>query len=149
MPPRRTATRATARPRKQPRKKPETLRLRSITPALTVGDIHKSIAWYRDVVGFTLGETWEHGGKLAGAELKAGTAFIVLSQDDWAKGRDRVKGEGLRLYLNTSQDVDDVAAAIKARGGTLASEPATQPWGTRTFNLVDPDGFKLTISALS
>jgi uncharacterized glyoxalase superfamily protein PhnB len=85
---------------------------------------------------------------MAGAELKAGSSYLMLSQDDWAKGRDRVKGEGLRLYFNTAQDVDRLAEWIKARGGTLASEPATQPWGARTFNLVDPDGFKLTISSL-
>ncbi len=39
---------------------PETLRLRSISPALTVADIDTSLAWYRDVVGFHVQETWEH-----------------------------------------------------------------------------------------
>jgi uncharacterized glyoxalase superfamily protein PhnB len=130
------------------RRKPESLRLRRITPGLTVGDLQKSIAWYRDVVGFTLGEVWEREGKVVGAELKAGSTFLVLSQDDWAKGRNRVKGEGCRFYLYTAQDVDDMAAAIRARGGTLATEPMTQSWGTRTFSLVDPDGFKLTVSSL-
>ena len=134
-------------PAKEPRRKPESLRLRDIAPGLTVNDLQTSLAWYRDVLGFTVDETWEHGGKMAGASVKAGGAFINLSQDDWAKGRDRVKGEGLRLYLSTAQDVDEIAAAIKARGGKLASEPADQPWGARTFNLVDPDGYKLTISS--
>jgi len=131
----------------QARRQPESLRLRNIAPSLTVNDLQASLAWYRDVLGFTVDETWEHGGKVAGASVKAGGAFINLSQDDWAKGRDRVKGEGLRLYLSTTQHVDEIAAGIKARGGTLASEPADQPWGARTFNLVDPDGYKLTISS--
>ncbi len=133
------------KPAKQPRKKPESLRLRNIAPGMTVNDLQASIAWYRDVVGFTVDETWERDGKVAGASLKAGNAFINLSQDDWAKGRDRVKGEGFRLYLTTAQDVDTIAAGIKARGGWLAAEPADQPWGARTFNLVDPDGYKLTV----
>ena len=132
---------------KQPRQKPETLRLRDLSPSLTVSDLEASIAWYRDVVGFMVDETWEHGGKMAGVSLKAGNVYLNLSQDDWAKGRDRVKGEGVRLYLATAQDLDEIATAIKARGGTLASEPADQPWGARTFNLVDLDGYKLTFSS--
>ena len=35
------------------------LRLASAGPALTVNDIQKSLAWYRDVLGFTVGERWE------------------------------------------------------------------------------------------
>ncbi len=35
-----------------------------------------------------------------------------------------------------------IAAAIKARGGKLVSEPVDQSWGARTFNLVDPDGYR-------
>jgi uncharacterized glyoxalase superfamily protein PhnB len=136
-------------PARTARKKPETLRLRDISASLTVNDLQASIAWYRDIVGFTLGETWERDGKVAGAELIAGSATINLSQDDWARGRDRVKGEGFRLYLHTAQDINVIATRIKAHGGTLASEPADQPWGSRTFNLVDPDGYKLTISSLS
>jgi uncharacterized glyoxalase superfamily protein PhnB len=136
-------------PARTARKKPESLRLRDISPSLTVNDLQASIAWYRDIVGFTLEETWERDGKMAGASLIAGSATINLSQDDWARGRDRVKGEGFRLYLHTAQDINVIAARIKVHGGTLASEPADQPWGTRTFNLVDPDGYRLTISSLS
>jgi uncharacterized glyoxalase superfamily protein PhnB len=47
----------------------------------------------------------------------------------------------------TVQDVDALAKQIKARGGTLTQEPRDQPWGTRDFALVDPDGYKITIGA--
>ena len=126
---------------------PETLRLRSISAGITVNDLQKSIAWYSDVVGFVVGEKWERDGQLRGVELLAGATRLMLGQDDWAKGKDRKKGQGLRLHLSTAQDVDELAAAIKQRGGTLASEPADMPWGTRAFDLVDPDGFALTISS--
>jgi uncharacterized glyoxalase superfamily protein PhnB len=139
----------TAKKAAQPRKSPETLRLRSVDPGLTVNDLQRSLAWYRDVLGFTEGERWEHDGKLAGISVVAGTVTINLTQDDWAKGRDRKKGEGFRLYLNTVQDVDEIAAAIKARGGALLSEPTDVSWGARVFQLVDPDGFKLTVSSIA
>ncbi len=140
------ARRRTARPARERRKDPQTLRLRSAGPSLTVNDLERSLVWYRDVLGFTLGERWEREGKLAGAELVAGKVSFWLSQDDWQKGRDRIKGEGFRIYCDTVQDVDALARAIKARGGRLLEEPRDQPYGARDFAVVDPDGFKITIS---
>lgn len=128
--------------------RPETLRLRSITPSLTVNDIQASLAWYRDVLGFLVGQEMKHDGKLMGAVLKAGAAEIYLIQDDFAKGRDRRKGVGFRLYCNTAQDVDQLAAAITARGGVLAEPPKDQPWGVRDFAVTDPDGFLISFSTL-
>jgi len=115
-------------------------------PSLTVDDVQKSLAWYCDVLGFTIKEKWEHGGQLRGGELELGDVTLYIGQDDWQKGRDRKKGEGLRLYWYTNQDIDTLAGAIKARGGTLESEPKDE-WGTRSFNLVDPTGYKITIGS--
>lgn len=129
------------------RRQPETLRLRKVMPSLTVGDIEASIRWYTEVLGFVLEESHEHEGRVVAATVKAGLARIALGQDDWAKGRDRDKGVGFRLYCTTFQDVDRLAEQIKDRGGTLASEPADQPWGSRDFAVEDPDGFKITISS--
>ncbi len=126
---------------------PETLRLHGISPSLTVGDIEASLAWYRDVVGFHVRETWEDEGTVGGAALIAGEASLLLVQDDWAKGRDRVKGVGFRLHMTTGSDVDELAAAIEQRGGTLESPPADMPWGARAFSLEDPDGYKITIAS--
>jgi uncharacterized glyoxalase superfamily protein PhnB len=121
------------------------LRMTEVSPSFTANDLEKSIAWYRDVVGFVVGERWEREGKLVGCELRAGSVSLMLAQDDWKKGRDRDKGQGVRLYCGTTQDVDALARQIRERGGKLESEPADQPWGSRDFSLSDPDGFKITI----
>ena len=120
--------------------------LSGVAPSFTVNDIEKSLRWYREVMGFAAGDRWERDGKLAGAELKAGSVVFMIGQDDWKKGRDRVKGEGFRLYCQTSQDVDQLAQGIQARGGSLDQEPRDEDWGARAFTVVDPDGFKITIS---
>jgi lactoylglutathione lyase len=122
------------------------LRLRTAAPSLTADDLEKSLAWYSDTLGFIVKERWEDDGRLMGVELAAGDVSFYLSQDDWKKGRDRVKGEGYRLYCSTSQDVDELASQIKARGGKLLEEPHDQPWGARALTVADPDGFKVTIS---
>jgi uncharacterized glyoxalase superfamily protein PhnB len=122
------------------------LALSALANSITVDDIVASLAWYADVLGFTVNQRWEQDGKLLGGELKAGDVIIYLNQDDWQKGRDRVKGEGVRLYMETRQDIDDLAAEVRQRGGTLASEPKDE-FGARYFNVVDPTGYKITIAS--
>lgn len=125
---------------------PESFRGRALSAALTVRDLDRSLAWYRDVVGFTVDKEHERDGKRVAVSLKAGAVRILLARDDGAKGLDRAKGEGFSLQITTAQDVDALARRIKDRGGVLASEPA-DVYGARAFRLVDLDGFKLTISA--
>lgn len=148
IPAARRATR-TAKTAPRTRTQPEGLTPTSLAPSFTVSDLEKSIAWYRDVLGFVVKDRWEHEGQLMGVEMRAGRVTFMLGQDDWKKGRDRVKGEGFRLYCETTQDIDRLAAQIKARGGTLTQEPRDESWGARLFSIEDPDGFKITISRMT
>jgi uncharacterized glyoxalase superfamily protein PhnB len=145
-----TAARKTAARRAQPRKAaagaPSAgLALNALSVSFTVNDLEKSLAWYRDVLGFRVSDRWEREGTLMGVELTAGKGVVMLGQDDWKKGKDRAKGEGFRLYTETTQDVDRLAGQITARGGTLSQELRDEPWGARAFGIEDPDGFKITI----
>ena len=124
----------------------ESVQGRALAASLTVKDLQKSLAWYRDVAGFTVTRQHERDGQVRAVSLKAGDVEILIGQDDGAKGWDRAKGEGISLRITTSQDIDRLAAAIKARGGVLELEPATLPWG-RVFRIKDPDGFKIAISS--
>ena len=121
------------------------LKLAEASPGFTVNDLDKSLAFYRDLLGFAVDERWERDGKLMGVSLQAGGVTFMIGQDDWKKGRDRKKGEGFRIYCSTTQDVDTLAKGIKSRGGMLDHDPQDQPWGSRDFSLTDPDGFKITI----
>jgi uncharacterized glyoxalase superfamily protein PhnB len=129
------------------RAEPQSFRARSIGPSLTVKDLEKSLAWYRDVAGFTVDQSYDRDGALRAVALIAGDVRILLNQDDGAKGWDRVKGEGFSLMFTTAQDIDAVARRIKSAGGVLDTEPADMPWGVRMFRLRDPDGFKLAIAS--
>jgi catechol 2,3-dioxygenase-like lactoylglutathione lyase family enzyme len=142
-----TKTRRTSAPARklQDRRDPETLRLRSLEPTFTVNDLERSVRFYTEVLGFMVGERITDGGVLRGVMLKAGACGLGLSQDDWVKGRDRKKGEGMRIWCSTIQDIDALAGRITAAGGRLTEEPKTQPWGARSLTVDDPDGFRLTI----
>ena len=129
------------------RAEPESFRGSNLAASLTVRDIQKSLAWYRDVLGFAVDQQHERGGSLRAVSLKAGTVRILIGQDDGAKGFDRVKGEGFSLQITTTQNVDEIAERIKELGGALDTEPVDTPWGARVFRLRDPDGFRLAISS--
>ena len=131
-------------PKQTPKASVTGLSLKSAGPSFTVDNLQKSLAWYRDVLGFTVGERWEEKGTLLGVSLKAGSVEFMISQDDWGKGRHRIKGAGFRIFCETDQDIDALASGIKSRGGTLADEPRDD-MGMRAFAVQDPDGFKITI----
>ena len=122
----------------------DALQISTIVPSITVDDLQKSLAFY-EALGFTVDERWEDNGKLLGVMLRAGKNQIGLSQDDWKKGRDRKKGVGMRMYLSTTQNVDEIAARAKSAGIKLKSEPHDSEWKSRIFEVTDPSGFLLTI----
>jgi len=145
--PARKAASAKTAPMKDRRvSKKETLRLRAVEPSFTVGDLKRSVAFYTTALGFVVDEEYKGpDGTVQDIMLKAGICRLGLSQDDWAKGRDRQKGLGVRVWCTTVQDIDAVAARIKAAGHALAEEPKDQPWGGRTLAVDDPDGFHITL----
>lgn len=115
--------------------------------SLTVRDIHVSLAWYRDVMGFEVDREMTHEGTLRAVAIRAGGVRLLRNRDDGAKGLDRAKGAGFSLMLTTRQGVDAIVARITAHGGSLVSVPADMPWGARVFRVHDPDGFSFAISS--
>ena len=123
-----------------------TLQAKTISPSLTVNDLQQSITFFEGL-GFAVEDRWEEQGKLLGVMLRAGEASIGLSQDDWKKGRDRQKGVGMRLFIATRQNIDQIASRARDAGVKLDSEPHDTEWKTRAFEVTEPSGFKITISS--
>ena len=119
---------------------------KGVMPSLTVNNLQQSLDFF-DGLGFEVEDKWEVDGKLLGAMLKAGEARLGLSQDDGKKGLNRVKGVGVRIYVEAADDIDQVAARAKKAGITLAKEPHDTDWGTRAFEVTEPSGFLLTIAS--
>ena len=123
-----------------------TLHGKAIMPSLTVDDLQRSLEFFVGL-GFAVEDRWEDKGVLLGAMLKAGDIRLGLSQDDGKKGRGRVKGVGMRLYIEADGDIDDVAARARRAGVALTTEPHDSEWGARAFDVADPSGFVLTIAS--
>lgn len=87
----------------------------TVSASLTCGDLPKSLAWYRDVLGFTVAREFDRAGKVFAVSLRAGTVPLLITQDDGTRGPDRVKGEGFSLQFTTAQNIDELATRIQAR----------------------------------
>ena len=123
-----------------------TLQSTSLSVALTVNDLKRSLQFYTEGLGFAIDDRMEQDGTVQGAMLKAGQAMLGISQDDFAKGKNRAKGIGMSLYVETDQDIPALAQRVKKAGITLDSDAGPLPWGPMGFRVTDPDGFKITIA---
>jgi uncharacterized glyoxalase superfamily protein PhnB len=123
-----------------------TLNGTSVMPSLTVNNLQQSLDFFGGL-GFEIEDRWEENGKLLGAMLKAGKARLGLSQDDGKKGTNRVKGVGMRIYIEAADNIDQIAARAKASGIALTREPHDTEWGNRAFEVTEPSGFLLTIGS--
>lgn len=123
----------------------EGLQGQSVGMSLTVKDPEKSLQWYLSL-GFKEERRTERDGQLRTIGVGAGDVHVLLNKDDGAKGWTRVKGDGLSFTINTQQNIDDIAKHYQAKGGVFAMEPKDMPWGARVFRVVDPDGFKWSVS---
>ena len=102
-----------------------------------VRDLERSVAFYRDVLGFTLIFS-EPSFSYAAFDVGGMRLAIAASETDGFTGRapgDRHTGVGLMVA-----DVDAVCAELTAKGVVFTMPPAKQPWGGYMGIFSDPDG---------
>jgi uncharacterized glyoxalase superfamily protein PhnB len=123
-----------------------TLQAVDLSVSLTANDLDRSIRFYTEGLGFAISDRMETDGRLQGVMMEAGRVTLGLSQDDFAKGKDRVKGVGMGLYLVTEQELEPLAQRVKEAGIAFESKLAPLPWGPMGFTVRDPDGFRVTVA---
>ena len=111
------------------------------TVLLYVSDIVKSARFYEDTLGF---EKMHAGNDVA--EFRLGDATLLLHHDkNFPPGKLPPVGErggGVKVYF-TVENVDRFCDELKENGVAILEEPADQPYGLRTMELADPDGYRL------
>jgi len=107
--------------------------LLSMRPNLPVADLDRSIAFYRDVLGFEVAARMDDVGF---ALMKGGGAELALSA-----GASPQPG-GAYLYVT---GVETLLARCEAAGATIVAPLTAQPWGLRDFVVEDPDGHRVAV----
>ena len=133
---------------------------------LTAKDLKKSLAFYRDVLGFRVESAWPSEADPMWANVVMGRQSVMLGQDmppqaiEKACSHDPAKaaimkqrheefgknkpGTGVFVYVA----VDDVDAHHARVAGKVAKKPAkpeSQFYGIRDYEVEDPDGYHLMV----
>jgi len=123
--------------------------IQSCRPLLNVVDCARSVMFYRDVLGFSVVDTFEADGAVAWALLKSGTAELMLNQNARA-GTERQGRTGYTDVVLYFQ-VASVHALHRelVRHGAAPSEPEAQAYGVDELYVRDPDGYELAFTSPS
>jgi uncharacterized glyoxalase superfamily protein PhnB len=123
--------------------------LTRLTPNLIVADVSRSIAFYRDVLGFTLQATVPDAAPFVFAIVQSGGVEIFLNAPEPAVAEyPAFKGRPIGGTLTLFIQVDDVRAAHEALNTQVEIVmPLEKKWyGVTEFAFVDPDGYVITFA---
>jgi catechol 2,3-dioxygenase-like lactoylglutathione lyase family enzyme len=111
--------------------------LTAVRCVLAVKDLARSVAFYRDALGFTLD-----------AEFPG---WAILSRDRFqvmlGECRDALSaaetGDHSYFAYVTIEGIDDLYRELSAKGVARVQEIADKPWGMREFGVSTPDGHRI------
>ena len=124
-------------------------RVTRIGTILAVADVDRSIAFYRDHLGFIVEATYDD--PPYATLIRNGVRLSVGEQGHAADDRpgvEMVAPDPARLPAILVLEVTDAAAVhdvMVAEGVPILAEPYAPPWGGLRFFVVDPDGFLVEI----
>ncbi len=144
------------------------MRVRGITPLLTVSDVPRSIRWFESL-GWKRGFAWnaggllqegslanEHGDATFGAVCAAGDTQIFLCRGGQGSrgtimpkfpGDDETDGVWMSWWVDSVESLESLHQNALALGYLVTMPPTDEPWGVREFHLRHPDGHMFRISA--
>jgi catechol 2,3-dioxygenase-like lactoylglutathione lyase family enzyme len=122
-----------------------------LTPNFVVSDIDRSLAFYRDVLGFEVTRRVPDDGPLLFASLQSGPIEIFLNApgpalEEYPAFKDRPIGGTLTQFIEVT--------GIRAMHASLAGKvnvvmPLEKKWyGVTEFAISDPDGYLITFAEI-
>jgi lactoylglutathione lyase len=123
--------------------------MRILHTMLRVGDLERSVAFYRDVLGMSLLRTTDR------PEQKYSLAFVGYGDESQGAVLELTYNYGVDRYDlgdafgHVAIEVDNAKAAceaVRAKGGTVTREAGPVKGGTTVIAFVqDPDGYKIEL----
>lgn len=119
--------------------------IRQIAPLFFTTDLARTLAYYRDVLGFTCLGTWADPPVYA-IVARDGRAIHFRVAAPPTPNPDKDADELLDCYVFV-EDADALYAEYAARGAVFTRELCDMPWQSREFVLKDCDGRLLAFGA--
>jgi catechol 2,3-dioxygenase-like lactoylglutathione lyase family enzyme len=123
--------------------------LTKLTPNLIVSDVGRSLAFYRDVLGFTVGATVPDASPYVFATVQSGPVEVFLNAPEPAIAEyPAFKGRPIGGTLTLFIEVVDIARAHESlKDRVKIVMPFEHKWyGVTEFAFEDPDGYLLTFA---
>ncbi len=123
--------------------------LKKLTPNLIVADVARSVAWYRDLLGFQVITTVPEAAPYVFAILQSGAVEVFLNapepaMTEYPAFKDRPIGGTLTLFIEVA-DIAGAYASLKDRVTVVM--PFEKKWyGVTEFAFTDPDGYIITFA---
>lgn len=125
-----------------------TIKVEGVAPLLQVFDMPISVAFYRDVLGFTVVDQSAPGDDFDWGMLRLDDAVVMLNtayeRDDRPSAPDPTRinpHEDTGLFFGCP-DVDGAFEHLRSKGVTV-DPPKVAPYGMKQLYLKDPDGYVL------
>lgn len=125
------------------------MQLESLTPNILVEDMDRSLAFYRDRLGFAVAASVPEAPPYNWAMLRRDGVTIMVQtraslEDDQPALKNRPAGGALTFFIQM-QGIDDLYADLHAHA-PVVQEPTDTFYGMREFSVTDPDGFVITFA---
>jgi GNAT superfamily N-acetyltransferase/catechol 2,3-dioxygenase-like lactoylglutathione lyase family enzyme len=104
-----------------------------------VCDIHETLAFYRDVLGFESNWTWGTPVGFGGARCGQVQVMFCLQPELAAK----VEGH---MHFFNCDDIESLHARHRSAGANIVSPIENKPWNVREYTVRDPNGYHLRFS---
>jgi uncharacterized glyoxalase superfamily protein PhnB len=119
-----------------------------VIPSIRVRDMAAALAFYREMLGFTLDSG---GDDASNSSLTRGDAHVMIETaadhygDEYnAAIRERLGNPScIALYMEAA-DLDELHSGLQAAGARIVDPLAARPWGQREFTVEDHEGNWLT-----
>jgi len=119
--------------------------MQRFTPMIVYADAPAALAFLVEAFGFEQRFRMDMpDGSVGHAELGLGDEVVMLASE-WPAGGVVSPRDLPAVHAQIHVRVDDVDAhyaRARAGGATLATEPADQPYGVRSYRAIDPEGHR-------
>lgn len=108
--------------------------LRKIMPEIPLSDVSAGIAYYRDILGFSINYQQHDLGVMDRDSVR----LLLVART--------AQHTGIGSCSFYIRDADALYEELQARGANIPAPPVSQPWGLREFHVTDPEGNILTFA---
>jgi uncharacterized glyoxalase superfamily protein PhnB len=118
-------------------------KLKDLIPMLMCHDVQRSIAFYRETLGFEVVDRMDDAGRSGWASLRNGQARIMLASPKNVHEAPRINGRHTQaVHYFYPEDVAALHESLVAAGRRV-TDLSVRSYGMKEFELVDPDGHVL------